>query len=85
MNKRLSSTKLYRAKAISKTCFAYEFGNRITKLPIVVPNDTIYELCRESVEKMQKLGLADVYSTQAPKAELFKVQFSVVSRLSTWI
>lgn len=75
MNKRLSNTKLYRAKAISKTCFAYEFSNRITKLPIVVLNDTIYELCRESVEKMQKLGLADVYSTQAPKSRV--VQSSV--------
>ncbi|KAG5421676.1 TUS1 [Candida metapsilosis] len=67
MNKRLASTKIYRAKAISTTCFAYEFNNRISKLPVVVSNDTINDLCLESVEKTQKLGIADIYSPQAPR------------------
>lgn len=75
MNRRLLSTKMYHAKAISSTCFAYEFGSRITKLPVVVLNDTIHDLCRTSVEKMQSLGLDDIYSPQFPRSRV--VQSSV--------
>ncbi|KAI5969500.1 TUS1 [Candida margitis] len=70
MNKRLSNTKLYRGKPISTTCFAYELNNRITKLPVVVPNDTIYSLYKESVEKAQTLGISDIYSPQILRSRI---------------
>ncbi|KAI5961558.1 TUS1 [Candida theae] len=75
MNKRLFNTKIYRAQALSSSCFAYEYNNRITKLPVVVSNDTIHDLCLDAVAKTQKLGLSDIYSTQAPRNRV--VQSSV--------
>ncbi|KAG7660775.1 uncharacterized protein J8A68_005737 [[Candida] subhashii] len=60
---RLKSSEPYEVKLVSNTCFAYDLANKVVKLPICPPGDPIYDVCQESLEKLNQLGYkSDLYN-----------------------
>lgn len=61
--KRLKSSEPYEVKLVSNTCFAYDYANKVVKLPICAPGDPVYDMCKDSLEKLQQLGYkSDLYN-----------------------
>ncbi|CAI5757747.1 unnamed protein product [Candida verbasci] len=59
LSKKTKPSNPYKVQLISNTCFGYEFNNRILKLQILDQFDPIYQLCLDSQEKLNKLGILD--------------------------
>lgn len=58
----------YKVELISKTCFAYEINNRVTKLPICVPHDPVYDSSMQALQKLQSMGFTnDLYNFPGAK------------------
>lgn len=61
--RRLRKTEPYTLGIIANTCFAYDIGNKISKLQVCAPYDPIEEASTDALKKLEQLGCkGDIYS-----------------------
>lgn len=71
MLKRVLPLAPYEVKLIDNSYFAYEQANRITKLPILPPNDPVSILAKGSSNNMRNRGVPrDIYALNITKNQL---------------